>query len=150
MSPVRGEPLEEERGRDDPKEPVVLLVEDGVSPEGLRHVLVEVGREGKVRVQVKNQAPVVRPVDEEDVIVPYDQLLLVFAGLLLPERNHLLLVGHENHVTLWQFCRGGPSHVVADLPDVLLAEARSVGAVGSGGDQAGDVLALGSRGRRML
>jgi len=45
VSPVRGEVLQECLGRDDPELPVVLRVEDGVRPEGLRHVLVEVGWE---------------------------------------------------------------------------------------------------------
>jgi len=50
VSPVRGEGLQEGLGWDDPELPVVLRVEDGVRPEGLSHVLVEVRREWQLRV----------------------------------------------------------------------------------------------------
>ncbi len=88
--PVGGEPLQELLCPDHSEEPVVLRVEDGVGAERLRHVLVEVRGEGQVRVQVEHQTPLlVRAVQEQNVVVPDHQLLLVLAGLLPPERDHL-------------------------------------------------------------
>ena len=134
VSPVRGKLLEECRRGHHPEEPVVLGVQDRVRPERLRHVLVKVGREGQVGVQVEHQRPLVGLVEEEYVVVPYDQLLLVLAGLLAPERHHLLLVGHEDHEALGELGRRGLTNVSAQLPHVFLAEAWSVGAVGRGGE----------------
>ncbi len=69
---------------------MIFRVEDGVRPERLRHVLVEVRGERQVRVQVEHETPaVVRPVEKERVVVPDHQLLLVLAGLLAPQGDHL-------------------------------------------------------------
>ena len=57
--------------------PVVLRVENGVRPEGLCDVFVKVGGEGEVRVEVVDEAAVVRlPQDEQHVVVPDHKLLL--------------------------------------------------------------------------
>ena len=56
---------------------MVLRVENGVGPEGLCDVFVKVGGEGQVRVEVVDEAAVVRlPQDEQHVVVPDHQLLL--------------------------------------------------------------------------
>ena len=77
---------------------MVLRVENGVRPEGLCDVFVKVGGEGEVGVEVVDEAAVVRlPQDEQHVVVPDDELLLVLARPLAPQRHHLLLVRHEHH-----------------------------------------------------
>ena len=56
---------------------MVLRVENGVRPEGLCDVFVKVGGEGEVRVEVVDEAAVVRlPQDEQHVVVPDHKLLL--------------------------------------------------------------------------
>ena len=56
------------------------------------------------------------------MIVPDDQLLLVPARLLPPQRNHPLLVADEHHGTLGELRLGvRVRHTLANFVDVLLA-----------------------------
>ena len=74
---------------------MVLLVEDGVRPECLRDVLVEVRGEGQVGVKVEDEAPLrpagpsVSHVQEYHVIIPDHKFVLLTAGLLAPQGDNL-------------------------------------------------------------
>ena len=64
---------------------MVLRVENGVRPEGLGDVLVKVGGEGQVGVEVVHEAAVVRRAqDQQHVVVPDHQLLLRAVGQASP------------------------------------------------------------------
>ena len=73
--------------------------------------------------------PIIRFVDEDDMIVPDDELLLVSAGLLSPERHHPLLVADEHDPALGQLRGTVLAHPATDLPHVLLAVASSITAL---------------------
>jgi len=52
VSSVGGEGVEESGSWNDPEDPVVLLVEDCICSEGFCHILMKVGWEGKLRIQI--------------------------------------------------------------------------------------------------
>lgn len=94
-----------------------------VRAERLRDVLVEVGREGQRRVQVKHQTPVRRRVVHvEHVVVPYHELFVAAAGLLPPQGHRPPLVRHEHGVASGQFRRMCSLHLLAQLPHVLFTK----------------------------
>ena len=83
--------------------------------------------EGQLRVQVIDERPVIRPVDEDDMIVPDDESLLFSARLLTPQRHHPLLVGYKDRVGLVQLGRWRvEKDRLAQLVHILLAVAGRV------------------------
>ena len=73
--------------------------------------------------------PLIRFINEDHMIVPDDQFLLVPAGLLSPERNHSLLVADEHDPALGQLLGTVVAHPATYLPHVLLAVAGSITAL---------------------
>lgn len=74
----------------------------------------------------------IRSVDQDGVIVPDDELLLVFTGLLSPQRHDSLLVADEHDPGLGELLRPALPAVPdggADLVDVLLAVTSRVAAL---------------------
>ena len=89
--------------------------------------LVKIRGEGQLRVQVIDERPVIRPVDEDDMIVPDDESLLFSARLLTPQRHHPLLVGYKDRVGLVQLGRWRvEKDCLAQLVHILLAVAGRV------------------------
>ena len=77
-------------------------------------------------------APVIGSVDQDGVIIPDDQLLLVLAGLLSPQRHDSLLVADKHDPGLGQLLRPALPAVpdgLADLVDVLLAVTSRIAAL---------------------
>lgn len=127
MSSIGGKSLQENSCWDHSKVAMVLGIQNGVRSERLRDVLVKIGGKRKIRIQVKHQAALIRLVDEKYVVVPNDQLLLVFARFLTPEWYHLLFVWNENHKAFLQFrWRWIPSDMIRDHPNVFLTKAGCV------------------------
>ena len=74
----------------------------------------------------------IRSVDQDGVIIPDDQLLLILAGLLSPQRHDSLLVADKHDPGLGELL--GPAlpavpDGLADLVDILLAVAGRVAAL---------------------
>jgi len=103
-----------------------------VGAEGLGDILLEIGRERQLRVEVIDDAPLVRLVQHHDVVVPEHQFLLLAASLLSPQGHHSRLVGHEHDVTAGQLRGVVLLDEVAQLPDVLLAVAGRIRTDGCG------------------
>ena len=71
-------------------------------------------------------------VDQDGVIIPDDELLLVLAGLLSPQRHDSLLVADKHDIGLGELLRPSLPAVpdgLADLVDVLLAVTSRIAAL---------------------
>ena len=77
-----------------------------------------------INILRQKATPVIRSVDEDSVVIPDDELLLVLARLLSPQRHHPLLVADEHDPGLGELLLAALPAVpdgLADLVDVLLA-----------------------------
>ena len=63
------------------------------------------------------------------MVVPDHHPVLGIGALVVPDRNHFLLVGDEDCIAMLEESRILPSDGVAHLPDILLAVAVKVGAI---------------------
>ena len=102
VATVGREILKKRRRRDDSEYSVVLGVQDGVRPECLCHIFVEIGGERQDRIEVVDEGSIVRTIDEDDVVVPDDEFLFVPSSLLPPQRDDALLVRNKHGVALVQ------------------------------------------------
>ena len=82
-----------------------------------------------INILRQKATPVIRSVDEDSVVIPDHELLLVLARLLSPQRHHPLLVADEHDPGLGELLQAALPAVpdrLADLVDVLFAVTSGV------------------------
>lgn len=69
------------------------------------------------------------------MIVPDDHTILGLRAPVLPDRDHLLLVGDEDREAMLDQGRVLASDGVAQFPDILFAKAIEIGTLLAGGEE---------------